>query len=69
MESSDLATSANPVRTQVGSSGSISVGDSVCVGYNQASGGVAVDQVRIIHTPSDSIILDSNVEINNFDGW
>lgn len=69
VQSSELATTSNPVRIQVGSSGSISVGDSVSVSYAENASGVDVDQVRIIHTPSESIILDSNVEINNFDGW
>ena len=60
----------NAARTQVGTSGSIEVGDSVSVSYADGAGsGVAVDRVRIIHTPSDSIILDSNIEINDFDGW
>jgi flagellin-like protein len=55
-------------RTQVGTSGTINVGDSVSVNYTSGTT-VDVDRVKIIHTPSDSIILDSRVEINDFDGW
>nr|WP_309243307.1 type IV pilin N-terminal domain-containing protein [Halorubrum yunnanense] len=60
----------NDARTKLGSSGTISVGDSVSVSYSgTGTNSVTVTKIKIIHTPSDSIILDRNVEINNFHGW
>ena len=45
----------------------ISVGDSVDLNYTGASDDV--DNIRLIHTPSDSIILNSNVDTFEFGEW
>jgi len=47
----------------------IGVGDRVTADYDEDTNGgetVSVD-VRIIHTPSDSIILDRTIDVNNVD--
>jgi len=47
----------------------LTVGDAVNIGYT-STGGDAVDRIRIIHTPSDSILLNRPVDdIDEFDGW
>ena len=48
--------------------GTISVGDSARLAYNNSNGDSA-DNIRLIHTPSDSIILDRNVDAFDFDEW
>ena len=42
--------------------GDITVGDSVTVELNTADGDNTVDNVRLIHTPSDSILADRTVD-------
>ena len=65
-----VVSSVSPARATVNASGTISVGDTETKGYTQnSSGGVDVTRVRIIHTPSESIILDSRIEIVDFTGW
>ena len=47
----------------------ITVGDAVNIGYT-SPGGDAVDRIRIIHTPSDSVLLNRDIDdIDAFDGW
>jgi flagellin-like protein len=65
----DTVASVTPARDAVGASGSISVGETVSKSYTQDASGVDVTRIRIIHTPSESIILDSRVEITDFNGW
>ncbi|RAW46900.1 hypothetical protein DQW50_00460 [Halorubrum sp. 48-1-W] len=49
-------------------SGPLSVGESVIMTYSDGSGD-SVDEIEIIHDPSNSIILSENVDIENHDGW
>ena len=45
----------------------LTVGESVTLDYTDSSPGV--DNIRIIYTPGDSILLDRSIEISNFDSW
>ena len=45
----------------------LTVGESVTLKYSGSSPGV--DNIRIIYTPGDSILLDRSIEISNFSSW
>ena len=47
----------------------IGVGESVNVQFESTEDGDTADNIRLIHTPSDSIILDRNVDAFEFDDW
>ena len=53
----------------VGTTARISVGESVNIQYSSSTDGPTADNIRLIHTPSDSIILDRNVDAFEFDSW
>jgi flagellin-like protein len=46
----------------------LSVGESTTIGYSTGSG-VDTDNIRLIHTPSDSIYADRTVIIEDFDAF
>lgn len=46
----------------------LSVGGSIQLGYSNSTGD-DVDNVRLIHTPSESIILDEDVDTFDFSSW
>jgi hypothetical protein len=47
--------------------GPLSVGESVTMTYDTS--GDSVDEIEIIHDPSNSIILSENVDIETHGGW
>ena len=47
----------------------IGVGESVNVQYDATADEPTADNIRLIHTPSDSIILDRNVDAFDFGEW
>ena len=49
------------------SEGELGVGESVRLEYT--TGSTTIDNVRLIHTPSESIILDSQIDTDDFDSW
>lgn len=49
------------------SAGELGVGETVQLDYTTGSN--TIDNVRLIHTPSESIILDSRVETDDFGSW
>ena len=49
------------------SEGELGVGGSVELNYTDGSS--TIDNVRLVHTPSESIILDSQIDIDDFDSW
>jgi FlaG/FlaF family flagellin (archaellin) len=50
------------------SSGQLGVGESVQLQYDN-TGSQTIDNVRLIHTPSESIILDSQIDLDDFGSW
>ena len=49
------------------SEGELGVGETVRLEYS--SGSTQVDNIRLVHTPSESIILDSQVDVTDFSSW
>ena len=49
------------------SEGELGVGETVRLEYT--TGSTQVDNIRLVHTPSESIILDSQVDVTDFDSW
>ena len=69
-EGSNIEDDAGTTITEIDNVGesSLGVGDSITLEYDNDSGD-EVDNIRLIHTPSQSIFMDQNIDTIDFDGW